>query len=82
MSFIFHRSLESTIILVDLANGVCRILQFPGKFDFINSDEICFPGISLRCLSKFIVVAKSDPTMIGITFALVFHSSCISILRS
>ena len=58
-----------------------RMLDLPSRADLINAVELCFTGISLRCFSKFIGVAPSDSTMIGITFALVFHCFCIYILR-
>ena len=41
-----------------------------------------FPCISIRCFPKFIEVVPSDPTMIVIILGVVFHSFCISILRS
>ena len=37
----------------------------------INAADLGFSGISQRCFSKFIEVAPSEPTMIGVTFA--FH---------
>ena len=58
------------------------MLEIPSRADLINAGELCFPGISLRCFSKFIEFPPSDPTMIGITFAVVIHSFCISNQRS
>ena len=58
------------------------MLGLPSRADLINAVELCISGISLDCFSKFMEVMHCDPIMIGVTFALVFHSFCTSILRS
>ena len=58
------------------------MLQLRSRVALINAVDLCFPGISQRCSSKFINVVSSDPTTIGINFAFVFHCFCISSMRS
>ena len=43
-----------------------RMLKHLSRADLINAVELCYPGIPLRCFSKFIEDTPSDPTIIDL----------------